>query len=810
MLRDVSMSVQPDDPGFRINGAHTSSSRSAKYTALILLITLLAFAARLINLGGDSLWADEIFTLQDSVQNPNYILSGQKIDHPAGYYLIEHYILAIWDASEYSLRMVSAFAGVVTIPLIYIIGSLLASRRVGLWAALLLAVAPFHIRYSQEARGYAIQVALAAASTICMLLALQRGRYRWWIGFGLITALSAYILYGSFIILAAQVVFVAVDVIVQWLSKRRTFRQVLQTGIGLAIGGLVALILYSPWIGHAVRGTLANIGSAKAHLTWQNTSLSDWLSTSYFAFGYMTDVLALLVGLLGALCLVYCLVRRKFDLLIWLIVSIFSPVLLITLADVSRAPLPKYILFVIIPYFVGAAVGLDMLVEGATRVVHKPSRFASLIPAFFALGLLVITLPLVRAEHAYVYNDFKGIAQYLQQVAHEGDVVVPVTLDLKTAFNQGSMGLGYYLPKIFSNPHILPAGNLGDSQDGDLKLAPQSENDVWFVVLNRIHPVQFDEPNIQVVPFQGDLYVVHSNAKSQPALTTIISLYEKIIPQTLAPAPQCYLWLDLSRLHIELEQYDEAFTAMSNFREPCPDSTNARQVLGRYLLDHYAQVQQVDRARAIAQQLLALNAKDMVALHYLLDDDLQVGRIDQAREIAQQLLAVDAKDQAALQVLGIYDLSAMFESSTSLAAAIPSPARPIQIQRFEMPQNGDWGDALVMQTPALLSFRLKLPPEPARFVSRVAMAPESWDWGGDGSVFQVQVQDSSGSTKTLYHQYVSNNDSDRTWHSVTLPLEQYAGQTITLTLTTDPGSNGDTTGDWAGWDSPHVEYALNK
>jgi hypothetical protein len=39
-------------------------------------------------------------------------------------------------------------------------------------------------------------------------------------------------------------------------------------------------------------------------------------------------------------------------------------------------------------------------------------------------------------------------------------------------------------------------------------------------------------------------------------------------------------------------------------------------------------------------------------------------------------------------------------------------------------------------------------------------------------------------------------------------MEQYAGQTITLTLVTDPGPAGDTTGDWAGWDSPRIVYAL--
>ena len=744
--------------------------------ALILLITLLGFAARFINLGGDSLWADEIFTLEDSQQDPSRIVSGQEIDHPFGYFLIEHYALEVWDTSEFSLRLASAWAGTATIPLIYIIGSLLAGRRVGLWAAILLAIAPFHIRYSQEARGYAIQVALAAASAACLLLALKRRQRRWWVGFGIATALSIYILYSSLVVLASQIAFVVLLALIQWLSKRWTIRQVFEAGVGLALGGLVAVGLYAPWISHAARGTAANIGPAQAYLAaWVGVLLSDWISAGYLAFGFMTDQLAAIMGVFSAIGLAYGLIRRRFDLVLWLVIGIFLPMFLITFVGVSRAPLPKYILFIMIVYLTGAAIGIDVLVQGMARAVGRLNRLAArLVPMVTAIAVLIITIPLVRDEHAYIYNDFKGIAQYLKQVARDGDVVVPMTLDLTSAFNQGSVGLGYYLPKTFSKIHMLMGESLVDPLVSDLKAAAQSQGDVWFVVLNRIRPVQFDDPNIQVVAFQGSFYVVHSKVKSQSPLENMILLYPKIIPQALTPAPQCYLWLDLARLHIELNQYDEARAAMSNFRTPCPDSIGIRHALDSYLLDHYTQTQQTN----------------------------------QAREIAMQMIALDSKDKAALQVLSLYDLSAMYQSNTSVVEVASSPALPIQVKRFTMPPKGDWGDALVMQTPALLSFRLKLPAEPVRFVSRVALAPESWDWGGDGSRFILRVESGNGDRSTLFDQYVSNTQPDRTWHDVDIPLDRFAGQTVTLTLQTDPGPQGDTTGDWAGWDSPRIVYAL--
>jgi hypothetical protein len=746
-----------------------------RYQWGLILIILLACAARFINLGGDSLWADEIFTLQDSRQSLDRIFAGEEIDHPFGYFLVEHFALDIWGTSEYALRLASALAGTLTIPLIYVIGSLLAGRRTGLWAAGLLAFAPFHIRYSQEARGYAIQVALVAAGTACILLALKHRRYRWWVGFGITAALSVYILYSSFAVLAGLVVFVVVLTAIQWLARRWTLRRALEVAAGLTVGGVVALVAYSPWISHAVHGTAANIGPAQSYLAmWVGVPLSDWLSGGYFAFGYMTDALAAVTALLSAIGLGYGVLRRRIDFVMWLLIGTIVPLLLITLVGVSRAPLPKYILFVMLVYLVAAAAGLDTLVQALSRAVNRLNPFAARrVPLVVAAGLLVIGIPLVRAEHDYVYNDWKGIAQYLKQAAQPGDVVVPMTLDLASAFNQGYVGLSYYLPKIAPDLQLMEGESLVDPRVSDLNAAARSQGDVWFTVLNRSQPVQFDDPAIQVLPFQGSIYLVHAPAVSPSPLGTMVMLYEKIIPQAMTPSPQCYLWLDLARLQIELQRYSEARAAVSNFRTPCPDSLGIRQALYRFLLDHYLQTQQTDQVRAIAQQLLIWNAKD----------------------------------KSALAALTVYDLNALFAAKAPIVTTVPSPAKPIEIQRFTMPHNGDWGDALVMQTPATLSIRLNLPPEQTRFVSRVAMAPESWAWGGDGSRFKLSVQLADGGRSTVFDQYVSNTLSDQDWHAVDVSLAAYAGQTITLTLETDAGPNGDTTGDWAGWDSPRVVYA---
>src|SRR4051812_36320762 len=123
----------------------------------ILFICAIGLALRIHLLGMKSLWLDEgvsamIIRLPWS-EFKELLLTREG--NMAPYYLL----LRAWGAfgsSEVYLRSFSVIAGTLTIPAIYILGLELYSRSVGIVAALFLALHPFHIRYSQEARGYAL------------------------------------------------------------------------------------------------------------------------------------------------------------------------------------------------------------------------------------------------------------------------------------------------------------------------------------------------------------------------------------------------------------------------------------------------------------------------------------------------------------------------------------------------------------------------------------------------------------------------------------------------------------------------------
>src|SRR5579859_4149721 len=93
------------------------------------------------------------------------------------YYLILRPWLHLGN-SEVVVRGLSALFGIATIPVLYFLGSRLFNQRVGLLAAALLAVHAFHIRWSQEARSYALLVLLLTWSTLLLVSAFQAKRAR--------------------------------------------------------------------------------------------------------------------------------------------------------------------------------------------------------------------------------------------------------------------------------------------------------------------------------------------------------------------------------------------------------------------------------------------------------------------------------------------------------------------------------------------------------------------------------------------------------------------------------------------------------
>ena len=119
-------------------------------------VTVLGFLLRAWELGAKGLWLDEAFSVWLGWQPLGELLAWVvKIDqHPPLYYALLHLWIKIAGDSPDNVRMLSAVLGTLTIPVMYLLGRRLMGTTVGLLAASILALSPFHVRFAQEARMY--------------------------------------------------------------------------------------------------------------------------------------------------------------------------------------------------------------------------------------------------------------------------------------------------------------------------------------------------------------------------------------------------------------------------------------------------------------------------------------------------------------------------------------------------------------------------------------------------------------------------------------------------------------------------------
>jgi 4-amino-4-deoxy-L-arabinose transferase-like glycosyltransferase len=194
--------------------------------ALVLLgILALAFWLQLYRLNEVSLRGDEAFSVTFARQDLGEVWRGllRTEPHPPLFYTTLHYWMLAAGQSELSVRFVSVFFGLLTVAVTYSLSrSLHADKHVALLAALLVALNPYLVWQSQDARMYTLLTATCAASFLLAiliwrtLLAAGRVPRRLWLGYLMVTLLSLYSHYGAIFALLAQNL-----ALIAWLAMKR-------------------------------------------------------------------------------------------------------------------------------------------------------------------------------------------------------------------------------------------------------------------------------------------------------------------------------------------------------------------------------------------------------------------------------------------------------------------------------------------------------------------------------------------------------------------------------------------------------------
>ena len=210
----------------------------------LLAILAVAFALRVSTLGLQELRGDEAFGYFFSQQSYSQIVTetlrlGEP--HPVASYFLQKLWSGIAGDSEFALRFVSAWFGTLAVALLYRLGrSLALPRSAAALAALLLAISPYAVWHSQDARMYSMSLALTIASMWLLVEGLQKERWTLWVAYGAVSLLALYTHYFAAFVLAAQGVFV-VGMMIAAPRKRAACLRWLVAVAAIAL-------LYLPWL----------------------------------------------------------------------------------------------------------------------------------------------------------------------------------------------------------------------------------------------------------------------------------------------------------------------------------------------------------------------------------------------------------------------------------------------------------------------------------------------------------------------------------------------------------------------------------
>ncbi|MEP6767978.1 MAG: glycosyltransferase family 39 protein [Acidobacteriota bacterium] len=173
--------------------------------------------------------------------------------HPPLDYLVARGVEHLGPA-DWARKLPDVLWGCATVGVLGMLVSRRAGRLAGLLAALLLAVAPFHVRYSQEFRPYALGLLLVCLSLLCLDRYLEKPAAARLLALYLSCLATAYALYLSAVVLTIGALALLVeDVIGGDPLRRRTARRFLSMSPLFAAALFAAYLPWWPVVREAAR-----------------------------------------------------------------------------------------------------------------------------------------------------------------------------------------------------------------------------------------------------------------------------------------------------------------------------------------------------------------------------------------------------------------------------------------------------------------------------------------------------------------------------------------------------------------------------
>ncbi|MDX2163406.1 MAG: glycosyltransferase family 39 protein [bacterium] len=439
--------------------------------AAVALITLSGAALRWTSLTTESLWLDETMLFHIAYRNTladvTLANAGSNSAPPLFAWMLA--LVLQHDTSEVMTRSISLAAGILTIPLSYLLARQYMGRTSALLVALLFASAPSQIRYAQEVREYALSVLVMVGLLYSFNRFFRRPSPLNGLLYLVVSATAIFTQYGLALVIAALNGVVLVDLLRRPVRWRWLAGWVgVQAGTTAAAFAVYMLALRTQWVSGGFAGVgylAAAYGDGTLHSLMQLATQSTW---ELIQFAFPGGVFALL-AILGLAAVVRG-PRWINGLTLWgvIVVSLFAAFLRYYPYHGGRQNI-----FLAVPLILLAGIGFSRL-RAALR--SRPS-------AAWISGVTVLILAItgvigaVTQQNTLSPRQTRQAMDYLQANFQDGDRIyvhqyAHITYDYYRL--QGMMA-GLPEPIIGESPH-------GNAYLTDLPALIREEGRLWMLI----------------------------------------------------------------------------------------------------------------------------------------------------------------------------------------------------------------------------------------------------------------------------------------------------------------------------------------
>jgi len=109
---------------------------------------------------------------------------------------------------------------------------------------------------------------------------------------------------------------------------------------------------------------------------------------------------------------------------------------------------------------------------------------------------------------------------------------------------------------------------------------------------------------------------------------------------------------------------------------------------------------------------------------------------------------------------------------------------------------------LFLHPPARITQQVSVPTDTTALQFVLGLDPAAREWRTDGATFRVYITPPGGAALLRYERALDRAAALRGWVFGWADLTPWAGQTVAVTLESDPGPRGDSADDWYAWADP--------